>query len=364
MTARVAWESLRARMGVESDRCLAASLGLHAATVRRHRLRLGIEKVRAVPVSPSLDWDATFWRLVHPEAISGCWLWHGSLDSSGYGQARVRGKAVRSHRVSFELANGPIPDEMCVCHRCDVPACVNPDHLFLGTRADNNADRDAKGRTRHPKKFSDEDADRMRSMLASGKSRRAVGLAFGCAHHTVTRLTAALAAVIAVLAAGALPAVAQRDDAALLLARTCVSERGFDTAGDDCAAIHAVAVRRAELRGTTLARALVELSPRLHGSEPIPRPWVRHLMPDGRRPREWRRASWARHREAWLATLAEARALVAGERPSPCVESPSSWGSRSDVAIHLRADPSLRWVDVDCGNTRNRTGRYERRRGR
>lgn len=167
-----------------------------------------------------------------------------------------------------------------------------------------------------------------------------------------------------VLSLVALSRAQHRPSAALLLARTCVSERGWHTETDDCGAIHAVATRRSEMRGVTLARALVELSPRLHGEGPIPRPWLRHLMPDGRRPREWRRASWERHRPEWLATLEEARALVAGTRPSPCAEPPSSWGSRSDVAIHLARDPSLRWVDVDCGNTRNRTGRYERRRSR
>ena len=83
-----------------------------------------------------------------PEPNSGCHLWLLSLNSKGYANAKHNEpKITTAHRLAWAAANGPIPDGMLVCHKCDVRSCINPNHLWLGTDADNIADRDAKGRT-------------------------------------------------------------------------------------------------------------------------------------------------------------------------------------------------------------------------
>jgi hypothetical protein len=93
-----------------------------------------------------------FWRFVQKSTNPTlCWLWIGRLDRDGYGRIGKGGKyggMVRAPRAAWELTYGPIPNALCVCHRCDHPACVNPTHLFLGSRRDNTQDMLAKRRDR------------------------------------------------------------------------------------------------------------------------------------------------------------------------------------------------------------------------
>jgi hypothetical protein len=89
-----------------------------------------------------------------PEPNSGCWLWVARVNGKGYGTislGRDGDGEEMAHRVSWMLYRGPIPAGLHVLHKCDVRACVNPNHLFVGTNADNMADRNAKGRQSGPR---------------------------------------------------------------------------------------------------------------------------------------------------------------------------------------------------------------------
>lgn len=88
--------------------------------------------------------EARFWALVLKGAQ--CWLWQGTKNPNGYGHMRVQGHFRSAHRLAWEYSNGPIPPGLFVCHTCDTPLCMKPDHLFLGTHQDNMKDMARKGR--------------------------------------------------------------------------------------------------------------------------------------------------------------------------------------------------------------------------
>lgn len=98
--------------------------------------------------TPYWDKETRFWAKV--ARTPGCWIWNGCHTSAGYGQIRLHGEAVYAHRLSWEMKNGPVPVGIEVLHKCDNPACVNPEHLFLGTQSDNINDCVAKGRFNRP----------------------------------------------------------------------------------------------------------------------------------------------------------------------------------------------------------------------
>lgn len=96
----------------------------------------------------SMTAEERFWSKVDVLADTECWCWMGNADRKGYGRFLLGRDKVLAHRASWILHHHEDPGEMCVLHKCDTPPCVNPAHLFLGTKHDNNTDMRQKGRAR------------------------------------------------------------------------------------------------------------------------------------------------------------------------------------------------------------------------
>ena len=146
-----------------------------------------------------------FWAKVTKTNGDGCWEWTaGTWQAFGYGKfqagsGRADNRAVYAHRYAWEMAHGPVPDGLFVCHRCDNPLCVRIDHLFLGTQLDNIRDMHAKGRAARPDierpiprgeghgnhRLTDEWVRRIRRDTARGLSPIEIAAALGVSHHTV-----------------------------------------------------------------------------------------------------------------------------------------------------------------------------------
>ena len=117
------------------------------------------------------------------KVANGCWLWTGAKTVKGYGTVVVKGKRIKAHRWAWFIQHGMMPTA-CVLHRCDTRACVRPDHLFLGTVQDNNADCIAKGRHAHAKLTADQ-VHAIRVYRAEGYTQKSVALGFGIDRTTV-----------------------------------------------------------------------------------------------------------------------------------------------------------------------------------
>lgn len=122
-----------------------------------------------------------------------CWLWLGYIDKDGYGQLSVNDRSQRAHRMSWEAHVGPIPTDMQVLHTCDVRACINPNHLFLGTNVDNMIDRNSKGRAaageRHGQRvLTESDVRTIRRRFRHGETQTAIAKAYGVDQTTVSRV--------------------------------------------------------------------------------------------------------------------------------------------------------------------------------
>ena len=131
-----------------------------------------------------------FWAKV--DHMGECWLWTGGKSHDGYGHYRTDFGVERAHRVSWWLHFGPIKSGLMVLHKCDIPACVNPDHLFLGTRADNATDREKKGRGGQVNGERNANAKLTAAdviaIRARAESSRSIGKEYGVSHAVVTSI--------------------------------------------------------------------------------------------------------------------------------------------------------------------------------
>lgn len=140
--------------------------------------------------------EERFWEKVEVGAEDECWPWRSTAESGTYGNFQVvRGQCTTSSRVAWSLTSGPIPEGMFVCHQCDYPPCCNPAHLFLGTAADNMADKHRKGRQRYLRgsdlpqtKLSDQDKAVVRARTdGTWRSHQELAAEFGVSPTTIYR---------------------------------------------------------------------------------------------------------------------------------------------------------------------------------
>jgi hypothetical protein len=129
-----------------------------------------------------------FWAKV--DKSNDCWIWTGLRSPKGYGVFWLHGRRWRTHRITYQFLVAPIPDGMDVCHECDNPPCCNPDHLFIGTRAENILDcvqkgRHVRGEQVGTAKLSTLDVINIRQLHASGTSTMQIAECYNVAERTV-----------------------------------------------------------------------------------------------------------------------------------------------------------------------------------
>lgn len=173
---------------------------------RSHESYVSMGMLGAIAKWSKQTYEQRFWGRVDVKSEDECWVWLRGLSNRGYGKVTKDGKCTGAHRVSYEISKGKIPDGLCVLHKCDNPACVNPHHLFLGTLSDNIQDSIKKGRFRkgyHPSeyrprgyayphgfpvKLTPEIIDQIKSLTQNGERQIDIAKKFGIDQSTVSRV--------------------------------------------------------------------------------------------------------------------------------------------------------------------------------
>jgi HNH endonuclease len=160
--------------------------------------RACVRPAHLVPLTERGRWPPNtaevFWERVARGEPAACWLWTGTINVQGYGVFKYQRSFWQTHRLAWTLACGEIPTGLCVLHRCDVPLCCNPAHLFLGTQAENVADKVAKGRQsrgdahwrRHPERIAR--GEHLPQHRLSEKDVRAIRLLYEAGIYTYPEL--------------------------------------------------------------------------------------------------------------------------------------------------------------------------------
>ena len=145
-----------------------------------------------------ISWNQWFWNNMDLSDLRGCWPWMAGHFTKGYGCVWLDDKAVRTHRVVWELIYGPIPEGLQVLHSCDNRPCCNPEHLFLGTNQDNVDDRTRKGRGKRPDqvgeknpsvKLNEENVKEIYNLYKTGYfSQEELGISFGVTSSNIRHI--------------------------------------------------------------------------------------------------------------------------------------------------------------------------------
>lgn len=147
-----------------------------------------------MPAKSKLSIRDRFWNFV--DRSGDCWIWTGFRNKKGYGHFNfARGGAMTAHRFAYLDTFGEFDRSLQVCHKCDNPPCVNPNHLFLGTNSDNQIDSSKKGRHCRPRgeksttaKLTWEDVEEIRHHWKYQKSQKAIGKQFGVSQSSIWRI--------------------------------------------------------------------------------------------------------------------------------------------------------------------------------